>query len=84
MTREDIQTAVLTALGKIAPEADLSQIDPGMRLQEQLDIDSMDFLNLVIALHKQFGIDIPEREYPKLTTLKGCVDFIKVAMGPRG
>ncbi len=64
-------------LGEIAPEADLRRLQPHVNLRDQLDIDSMDFLNFVIALHKQFSLDIPESDYPKLTTLDGCVAYVK-------
>jgi acyl carrier protein len=76
MTRDEIRATVLHALSQIAPEADLSQLKPDLRIRDQLDIDSMDLLNFVIGLHKEFGIDIPEVAYPKLATLNGCVDYL--------
>lgn len=76
MTRDEIRQTVLHALGQIAPEADLSQLRPDMRIRDQLDIDSMDLLNFVIELHKEFGIDIPEADYPQLATLNGCIDYL--------
>ena len=79
MTPEEIRAAVLRALGRVAPEADPASIDPAVPLREQLDIDSMDFLNFVIALHKAVGVDIPERDYPKLVTLDGCVKYLTAA-----
>jgi acyl carrier protein len=76
MTRDEVRQTVLRALGQIAPEADLSQLRPDMRIRDQLDIDSMDLLNFVIELHKEFGIDIPEADYPQLATLNGCIDYL--------
>ena len=76
MTREEIREIVLRALGQIAPEADLSQLKPNLRIRDQLDIDSMDLLNFVIGLHKEFKVEIPEADYPKLATLDGCVDYV--------
>jgi acyl carrier protein len=76
MTPIAIRAAVLHALGGIAPEADLDQLRPDISFREQLDIDSMDFLNFVIALHKQLGVSIPEKDYPKLLTLRGCLDYL--------
>ena len=76
MTKEEIRTSVLRILGRIAPEADLSQIKSDLRLREQLDIDSMDLLNFVIGLHKELKIDIPETDYPKLATFDGCVNYL--------
>ncbi len=76
MTREEIRGTVLRALAEVAPEADLSQIKPNLRIRDQLDIDSMDLLNFVIGLHRELKIDIPEADYPKLATLEGCIDYL--------
>ncbi|HLN29604.1 MAG TPA: phosphopantetheine-binding protein [Gemmataceae bacterium] len=76
MTPNDIRATVLRALGGVAPEADLKQIQPSVGFREQLDIDSMDFLNFVIGLHKELGVEIPERDYPKLSTLQGCMEYL--------
>ena len=76
MTRDEIQKTVLETLGQIAPEADLAQLKPQVELREQLDIDSMDFLNFVIALDKKLGVEVPEIDYPKLATLAGCVEYL--------
>ncbi len=76
MTTDEIRSTVLKALGSIAPEADLDHISPDVGLREQVDIDSVDFLNFVIALHKALHVDIPERDYPRLATLQGCVDYL--------
>lgn len=76
MTSEQIRATVLKCLGEIAPEADLSRIRPTVNFRDQLDIDSMDFLNFVIALHQRLGVEIPERDYPKLVTLDGCVNYL--------
>ena len=78
MTAEagDVRERVLRVLGRIAPEADLAALDPRADLREQLDIDSMDFLNFAIGLHREFGIDVPEADYPRLRTLDGCVAWL--------
>ena len=78
-SREQIRATILDVLGGIAPEVDPVSIDPQIDLRDQLDIDSMDFLNLVIGVHKRLGIDIPEAHYPRLTTLNGFVDYIDSA-----
>lgn len=69
----DTRAQVLRLLGEIAPEADLAAINPEVSFRDQLDLDSMDFLNFVVAIHKAFHIEIPESDYPKYTTLNGCV-----------
>jgi acyl carrier protein len=76
MTRDQIRATVLRTLGIIAPEADPATLLPGVNLRDQLDIDSMDFLNFVIALHKELAVDIPEKDYPKLGTLDGCTAYL--------
>jgi acyl carrier protein len=76
MTKDEIRETVLRVLGQIAPEADLSQIKPNLRIRDQLDIDSMDLLNWVIGLHKELNVDIPEADYPRLATLDGCIDYL--------
>ncbi len=77
MTKDEIKGIVLRVLGRIAPEADMAQIKPNLRIRDQLDIDSMDLLNFVIGLHKELGVDIPEADYPKLTTLDGCITYLE-------
>lgn len=78
MTKDEIREIVLHVLGKIAPEADMSQIKPNLRVRDQLDIDSMDLLNFVVGLHRELQVEIPEADYPRLATLDGCVDYLAV------
>lgn len=78
-----IRKAILEELGNIAPEADLAAVDPAADLREALDIDSMDFLNFVIALHRRLAVDIPEIDYPKLVTLDGAMTYLRAKMAPR-
>ncbi len=81
MTHDDVRKTVLGILGRIAPEADLGRLDPDVGLREELDIDSMDFLRFVEALHKELGVEVPEKDYPKLNTLRGCVAYLTAAPG---
>jgi acyl carrier protein len=76
MTRQDISKSVLDALLSVAPEADPSTLAGDIRLREQLDMDSMDFLNFVIAIHESLQVEIPERDYSHLVTLDGCVNYL--------
>ena len=71
---DEIRQTVLRLLSEIAPETDLTALKPGVSFRDQLDIDSMDFLNFVILIHKTFGVEIPEADYPKYGTLNGCVE----------
>ena len=76
MSEEDMRTVLLDELGKIAPEIDGAAADPSGDLREEFDIDSMDFLNLITALHQRLGIDIPEADYPKLFTLDAAAAYL--------
>jgi acyl carrier protein len=76
MTEDEIKNTVLRILGGIAPEADLTQIKPQVSFREQPDIDSMDFLNFAIGLNKEFGVEVPEADYPKVASLDGCVEYV--------
>jgi acyl carrier protein len=74
---DDLRAVVLRVLGDIAPEADLAAVRADVPLRDQLDLDSMDVLNFVVALHTALGVDIPEADYPKLATLDACVSYLK-------
>ena len=76
MTADDIRATVLKLLAEVVPGTDPAAIEPGVNFRDQLDMDSMDFLNLVIALHERLGVDIPEIDYPKLSSLDGCVTYL--------
>jgi acyl carrier protein len=73
---EDLRETILRILGELAPEADMSELQPDVRLRDQLDLDSMDFLNFVIAVHEATGVDIPEADYPRLRTLNDLVAYV--------
>jgi len=83
MSDIDIRKVVLEELNNIAPEADMASVDPAADLREAIDIDSMDFLNLVTAIHHRLGIDVPEIDYPKLVTLNGALAYIQAKLGSR-
>ena len=76
MTKEEIRATVLRVLGEIAPEADLTQLKPDVSFRDQLDIDSMDFLNFVIALDEELHISVPESEYGKLSSFDNTVELL--------
>jgi acyl carrier protein len=67
---------MLNLLGEVAPEADLTTLKPDRSFRDQLDIDSMDFLNFV-ALHKEFHVEVPESDYPQLVSVDGCVGYLE-------
>jgi len=76
MTKDEIKAVVVDELGRIAPDIDAGTANPSGDLREAFDIDSMDFLNLVTALHQRLGVDIPEADYPKLFTLESAIAYL--------
>ena len=76
MNAVEVRAQIVKMIGDIAPEADLTAVDPAADLREALDIDSMDFLSLVIAVHAALGVDIPERDYPQVMSLEGMVAYV--------
>ena len=84
MTEEDIRKLACELLLDIAPDTEPSALPGDRDIREGLDIDSMDFLNFVIALTKRTGIPIPEEDYPKLFTLDGVVAYVAAKSGAAG
>ena len=76
MTNDEIRSAVLAALRRIAPEIDPATLRPDVPVRDQADLDSMDFLNFVLELHDALGVDVPEGDYPQVATLDGCVAYL--------
>ena len=76
MTENDVRQLILDIIHEIAPDEDLSDVQPDVRLRDQLDLDSMDFLDIVMELRKRHGIEVPEDDYMELSTLDGCVNYL--------
>ncbi len=76
MTDKEIRALIAELIGEIAPEADVSALADDEDMREALDLDSMDFNNLIIALHKRTGVDVPESDYSKLFTLGGAIAYL--------
>jgi acyl carrier protein len=81
MNDTEIRSAVLAALAEVAPEVDTAALSPARPLRRQVDLDSMDWLNVIIAWHKRFGIDIPEADYAQLTSVDAVVRYIAGRLG---
>ena len=81
MTRDEIKQMIIDALSGVAPEGEYHRLKPDRPLRDQLDIDSYDFLNVIVALHEQLGVDIPEADYQRLLTLNGAVDYLAAKAG---
>lgn len=76
MTKDDCKKLVLDIIADIAPDEDLSNVKSDVRLRDQLQLDSMDFLDIVMELRKRYGVQVPEEDYMQLSTLQGCVDYL--------
>lgn len=79
--RNRLKTAVLEAITSIAPEIDTAAIRPDRPLRQQIDLDSFDFLNVIIRLHETLGIDIPESDYGEMQTLDRALDYLSRRCG---
>ena len=80
MTRNEIRAALVEDLTNIAPDIEAGAMDDNSHLQDDLGLDSMDFLNLVTALHKRFDLPIPEADYPRLATIQKATDYLEEAL----
>jgi len=74
---EDLRSIIVDTLLQVAPEARPATIDPSANLRDQIDFDSLDYLNFALALEKRLGIRIPELEYPRLSSLDGCLAYLR-------
>lgn len=76
MNEQDARAAVHAAIGKVAPDVDLADVDEDARLRQDLELDSLDFLRLVETIDTATGVDIPERDYPAVATVKGLIGYL--------
>lgn len=80
MTTAEIREAVLEILENIAPEEDLGQLRDDKTFREQLELDSMDFLDIVMELRKRYRIQVPEDDYPHLASMESAVAYLEPKM----
>lgn len=76
MTEDQVKQIVIDIIAEIAPDEDTTNIKPEIKLREQLDLDSMDFLDIVMELRKQHSIEVPEADYPQLASLESCAAYL--------
>jgi acyl carrier protein len=76
MTKDECKKLVIDIIADIAPDEDLSDVKPDVRLRDQLQLDSMDFLDIVMELRKRHGIEVPEADYGQLATLDSCAEYL--------
>lgn len=79
MNSDEIRAGVIAAILAVAPEVDAAELRPDRPLRQQVDLDSMDWLNVIVGLHQRFGVDIPETDYATLSSL----DTIGAYLGAR-
>lgn len=77
MTRDEIRDVILEIIEDIDEDADFDSLDADKPLRDQLDLDSMDFLDIVMELRKRYKLQIPEEEYPELSSLNSCVNYLE-------
>ena len=82
MTEAQLKEAILQALFSVAPEAEGEPLDPSASLRDQLDIDSMDFLNFLVALKDTVGVEVPEADYAQVASLDDCVRYLAARQRP--
>jgi acyl carrier protein len=83
MNAAEIRATVLAELKRIAPEIEDGELDAAKPLREQVDLDSMDWLNFLVALHERLKVEIPESDYARLGTLDQVVDYLAAKHGAR-
>ena len=81
MTREEIRKTIVEVIARIVPDEDVSKLVGDVRIRDQIDLDSMDFLDIIMELRKRYGIEVPEEDYMKFSTLDGSVDYLEPLMG---
>jgi acyl carrier protein len=76
MNLQEIKNVVLEIIMEIDEDANIDDLKPDQALRDQLDLDSMDFLDIVMELRKRYKIQIPEADYPQLASLESCVNYL--------
>ncbi len=78
MKKEDLEAQVIEIFLRVVPEADVTSMDPAKSFRDQFEIDSVDYLSFVLELEKILSIKIPEMDYPKLSSLNGCLIYLEL------
>jgi len=76
MIEKQVRNIIINIISVVAPDADLSGLKGDVGLRDQLDLDSMDFLDIVMELRKRYKVEVPKEEYPRLATLDGCIAYL--------
>jgi len=77
MTKKQVRDLIISIIKDIAPDEDISSIKDDIKLRDQIDLDSMDFLDIVMELRKRCNVEVPEKDYGQLATINSCVAYLK-------
>ena len=80
MTQDEIKKVVIDIISDIAPDEDTSNLKPDVRLREQMQLDSMDFLDIVMELRKKYRVQVPEDDYVNLASMDSTVKYLEPLM----
>ena len=83
MTKDEIVDAIKDIITTIAPDEELDGLDMNERLRDQIELDSMDFLDIVMELRKRYGVQVPEEDYKELATLASCAEYLHPLMADK-
>jgi acyl carrier protein len=83
VTNQEIRDVLLRLLQEMVPEEDVTKLRPDVRVRDQIDLDSMDVVNFLIAVDAELGVETPEKDYPKLATLDSCVAYFSAKLAKR-
>lgn len=77
MTKEEIKTSLLNIISEIVPDEDVMNLEGNTSIRDQIDLDSMDFLDIIMELRKKYQVEIPEEDYPELATMNSSVTYLE-------
>ena len=83
MKDSEIRAVLLRILQEMVPEEDVAKLKPQVRIRDQIDLDSMDVVNFLVAVDEQLGVETPEKDYPKLATLDRCIAYFRTRLAKR-
>lgn len=77
MQEQELRNTVFAILQSIAPEVESAELDAAAPLRDQIDLDSMDYLNFIVGMHEKLNVHIPESDYPRLVSLDAIVNYLR-------
>lgn len=77
MTKEEVKTSLLNIISEIVPDEDVMNLEGSTSIRDQIDLDSMDFLDIIMELRKKYQVEIPEEDYPELATMDSSVIYLE-------